>query len=63
MLHLIKYYYRFGDPATKLDQWVHESLNPSNGSAWKSQPASNRALAQEVQDAMDAGYQVKGVQQ
>jgi filamentous hemagglutinin len=51
-----------GDPAEKLDQWVRESLGPSKSSAWQSQPAGNPALAQQIRDAIDAGYQVKGVQ-
>ena len=51
-----------GNPATKLQTWVDSSLNPAPGSPWNAQPATNQALAQSIQDAIDAGYQIKGVQ-
>ena len=51
-----------GNPATKLQTWVDNSLNPAPGSPWNAQPASNQALAQAVQDAIDAGYTIKGIQ-
>ena len=51
-----------GDPVAKLNNWVGQSLNPSPGSAWMSQPAANQSLATEIQEALDAGYQIRGVQ-
>jgi filamentous hemagglutinin len=50
-----------GDPATKLDAWLNLSTNPS-GTSWAAQPSSNQALTQSIQNAIDSGYQIKGVQ-
>lgn len=49
-----------GDPAAKLETWVANSQ--SNSKAWAAQPSGNTALAEDVQKAIDSGYQIKGVQ-
>ncbi|AMP16359.1 hemagglutinin repeat-containing protein [Collimonas pratensis] len=49
-----------GDPTTRLTKWL--ALSTSERKAWAAQPASNAALADDLQQAIDAGYQIKGVQ-
>lgn len=49
-----------GDPASKLENWV-QSSQESVGT-WTAQPSGNVALANSLQKAIDAGYQVKGIQ-
>ena len=51
-----------GNPSVKLQTWVDNSLYPAPGSPWNAQPSTNQALAQAIQDAIDGGYQVRGVQ-
>jgi filamentous hemagglutinin len=49
-----------GDPSTKLGNWM--DLSGDETGAWANQPAGNAGLVRKIQDALEAGYQVKGVQ-